>query len=99
MAIAVRRLIAGALAFAIGFAVAPQDAPAHEQARLCAPSPAFALGFIDWTVDAPDFVAPDEIALPAPTIAIRALDTPLAPVVDPRAHDVLLVAPKTSPPA
>jgi hypothetical protein len=99
MVIALRRLIACALALAIGLAIAPHDAPTRDHSRWVAPSPTFALGFVDWTVDAPDFVAPDEVAMPAKIVTIHVIDNPLAPVVDLRAHDVLRVAPKTSPPA
>jgi hypothetical protein len=95
----IRRLVASLLVLGIALAIAPDDAPTRDHARIGAPSPAFALGFIDWTIDAPDFVEPEQILLPVPRIEARVIDTWTAPSVRLRAHDVLRDAPKTSPPA
>ena len=94
-----RRLVASLLVLGIALAISPDDVPTRDHARIGAPSPTFALGFIDWTIDAPDFVAPAQILLPVPRIQVVAIEIWTAPSVREPAHDVLRVAPKTSPPA
>jgi hypothetical protein len=94
-----RRLVTSLLVLGIALAIAPDDAPTRDHARIGAPSPSFALGFVDWTIDAPDFVEPEQILLPDRRMVACVADTWNAPSVRPRAHDVLRDAPKTSPPA
>jgi hypothetical protein len=94
----VRPLLATVMCAGLGLAIAPSNAPTHDQPTLTCAHQTPCAAAIDWTIDTPDFVAPAAVAAPTrPAVATRDPAAAPAPDVAPRA-EVLDVAPKTSPP-
>jgi hypothetical protein len=95
---AVRPVLAAILAASLGLVIAPDDAPTHDRATISVVYHGGGIAVVDWTIDAPDFVAPDGVAVPARP-AIRLVPAGWrAPDGSRAIRHVLVLAPKTSPP-
>src|SRR5207244_1175892 len=83
MASVMRGLLATVLCAGVGLAVAPRDAPTHDQATLTCAHAAAAAAVVDWTIDTPDFVAPAAILAPGrPAVAPPPAPPAAAPDLD-----------------
>jgi hypothetical protein len=95
----VRPLLVTVLCTGLGLGVAARDAPTQDRATLTCCHGGVDVFAFDWTIDAPDFIAPDVIVAPARPIVAAPTIGWTAPHAAPIPADVLDAAPKTSPPA
>jgi len=94
---AVRPVLAAVLAVGIGLAIAPDDAPTRDQATISVVYHG-GIAAVDWTIDTPDFVAPETLTIPArPVVRLVPYTWHGADGTTTLRH-LLVLAPKTSPP-
>jgi len=94
----VRAMIVAVLALGLALAIAPRDAPTTDGAQVGTADEGVGLAAFDWTIDAPDFVEPGDVEVPAQPAPIVAPASWIHGQGAAAVADVLGNAPKTSPP-